>query len=76
MRSDEDGILYEPFGLHKLSAFQPRQGAPGLKLRCKQKAEAHMLHCGSIVFNIGCRREKRVYVIGVLLLLMICIYKI
>lgn len=73
MKSAEDGILYEPFGLHELSAFQPWQGAPGLKLRCKKKAEVHALHCGSTVFNIGCGVENRVFITGVLLLLPICI---
>lgn len=35
MKSAEDGILYEPFGLHKCSAFKAGQGAPGLEVRCK-----------------------------------------
>lgn len=40
VKSAEDGILYEPFGLHKCSAFKTGQGAPGLELRCKKKDEA------------------------------------
>lgn len=26
MKNAKDGFLYEPFGLHKLSASKPRQG--------------------------------------------------